>query len=258
MRTRIPIVVSVVVAILAVSPGVQAGSSCTYDPNIDQVTALPGGSSTTRLFVDSGGEIKVKFEGTEYDCGDATTTNTTGILLDGHPGDESLSVSQNGPGGPFPPTISFEIQAEGGRNFFRLIGSSGPDFFRFGVDGLGGLIADLYASGEHGIRLFDVESVSARMLGGGDTVTGRPADFPGPLPVALDAEGHGGPDTVIGGTAGDEPLSGGSGDDTVKGLAGRDFLFGDSGDDNLGGGPGTDTCSGGRGVDRLRGCESES
>jgi Ca2+-binding RTX toxin-like protein len=258
MRARISIVVSIAVVTLAASASVQAGSACTYDPGTDRVSVIPGGASRTVVFVGPGGEIKASFGDTEFDCGDATTANTTSIVLDASSADEVLRISQNGAGGLFPPTISFVVQAEGGLDFFRLIGSSGPDSFRFGVDPADDGVApaaDLYATGDPRIRLLDVEFLSARMLGGNDSVTGKPgADFDGPLPIALDAAGAGGADIVIGGSD-DDRLSGGRGGDTVKGLAGGDVLFGGSGNDDLGGGPGVDDCNPGPGNDRVRGCE---
>lgn len=256
MRARISIVVSVAVAMLAVSPSVQAGSECTYDEGTDSVTVIVGGASRTRLFVDTGGDIKVNFNGAETDCGDATTANTTSININGTSNPEAVTVSQNG-AGLFPPSISFLIRAEGGIDPFRLIGSSGADTFRFGIFD-GPAAADLYGNGTARIALIDVESFSARMLGGADSVTGRPgAGFDGPLTMALEAAGNGGQDIVIGGTVGDR-LSGGGSVDNVKGLAGGDALFGGGDDDNLSGGPGFDDCNGGPGDDRLRGCESES
>ena len=260
MRTRISIVMLVTGAVLAVSPSAHAGSDCTYDAGTETVTVIPGGASRATLFVASGDEIKVRFSGgTELDCGDATTANTTSIIVDATSADEVLSISQNGAGGKFPRAIAFTIQAEGGLDLFRLIGSSGRDSFRFGVDPAdSGVIpaADLYPTGPARIRLLGVEFLSARMLAGNDSVTGRPGEgFDGPLAMALDAAGNGGADTVIGGVAGDV-LSGGRGPDIVKGLAGADFLFGGGGDDKLGGGPGVDRCIDGPGNDRLRGCES--
>lgn len=259
MRARIAIVVSVTVAIFAVPPSAQAGSACTYDAATETVTVIPGGASRTTVFVAAGDEIRVRFDSSEFDCGDATTENTTAIVVDGTNLDEVTSISQNGAGGKFPRTISFEIRADDGTDFFRLIGSSGPDSFRFGVDPAdSGVLpaADLYPSGPARIRLLGVEFLSARMLGGKDSVTGRPgAGFDGPLATALEAEGNGGADTVIGGSGGDV-LSGGRGPDIVRGLAGGDFLFGEGGDDTLGGGPGVDFCIDGPGNDRLRGCEN--
>lgn len=63
--------------------------------------------------------------------------------------------------------------------------------------------------------------------------------------------GHGGDDTITGGTAGDQ-LFGNEGNDVLRGLAGNDLLHGGPGNDLLIGGIGNDTLIGGLGSDVFR------
>lgn len=65
--------------------------------------------------------------------------------------------------------------------------------------------------------------------------------------------GHGGNDTLFGGTAANNFLYGGQGHDRVQGAEAEDFLFGQMGDDTLAGLAGNDLLFGGRGNDLLRG-----
>jgi Ca2+-binding RTX toxin-like protein len=77
------------------------------------------------------------------------------------------------------------------------------------------------------------------------------------------ASGHGGNDTLVGGSAadvldggeGDDNLDGGDGADKLYGGTGADNVNGGTGDDSLWGGAGDDTLSGGDGVDRILGEE---
>jgi hypothetical protein len=66
------------------------------------------------------------------------------------------------------------------------------------------------------------------------------------------ANGQGGNDTLIGGSAADT-LNGGGGNDTLNGGGGNDTLNGDAGDDTLSGGDGDDTLNGSDGNDVLNG-----
>lgn len=260
MRIRISIATTIVCASLLVAGPAQATNACSFTPKgSGVVTVAPRSGTSIRLFVDLGGQIMVAIDGTVEDCGEATISNTGIVDMNGTDQANLLGISQNGAGGEFPSTIFFLVDGVGGSNEFRLTGGPDSDRFRFGVDPADSgtaPAADLFESGNSRIRLFNIQFASARMLGGNDSVTGRPGEgFEGALTIPLDATGGRGNDEVTGGKVSDD-LGGGAGADILKGLAGGDSLSGGAGGDDLSGGPGTDDCSGGPGNDLIRGCEN--
>lgn len=72
----------------------------------------------------------------------------------------------------------------------------------------------------------------------------------------IELEGHGGDDTMTGGSANDR-IEGGDGKDLLNGGLGNDVLRGDDGADNLRGEAGGDVLSGGDGNDVLNGGDDE-
>jgi len=257
MRARIAIVSMVLVpALLTMAPGVEATApSCTYTADQSAVRVILDRHESARLYVAAQGEIKVDIDSMDLDCGDATTANTTAVLVEGNTLGNLFVITQNGVGGAFPPTINFVIAGMEGSDSLTLIGTTGNDSFRFGQD-QDLPRASLFGSGSQRIET-DVDAWSARMLAGDDVVTGKPAEtiFDGRSPLPLEIEGNLGPDRLIGSPNADA-IDGGAADDALKGLGGPDTLFGRAGDDGLNGGPGVDDCNGGPGDDRLRGCEN--
>jgi len=261
MRARtLAVAIGTLTTLLSVAPGARATQpTCTYDPSFGGIATVEmDGDTFTRVFVDSGGEIKAFFDEGVVDCEIATIENTVNVSVYGSPGNDVVVITQSGPGGPFPSDISHYVNGgTGGANELRLIGTSGPDVFRFGIDADLRPAVDLHEDGGPlRVVTFNVQSATARMLAGSDTVTGRPGDgFDGPWPLPLDVFGNRSADELTGSPGANE-IDGGAGDDRLKGLGGPDDLFGRAGNDDLNGGPGNDDCSGGPGDDRLRGCEN--
>lgn len=117
-------------------------------------------------------------------------------------------------------------------------------------------IVEISADGATPIQLWDSAITFIYYLGGdGDDW------FESFSAAPVDARGHGGNDTLIGGS-GNDLLLGGYGDDVLVGAGGNDnlsggdqndTLYGDQGDDTLDGGNGNDTLFGGLGDDVLSG-----
>ena len=254
--------VGVLATVLLGTPSAEATlPNCSYDGN--DVTVDMSADTFVRMFVDVGSEIKAVFvdEGV-VDCGDATNANTERVNLEGGASSfgQTFVVTQNGPGGRFiGPSILVEGRA--GTDELRFVGTSASDSFQFGTYDENSYAAlDLTEPLRLQITAHDIESAVARMLGGGDRVTGGESGGGGsgafnPFQLPLEVRGQRGPDELVGGLASDD-IAGGAGDDLEKGVGGSDDLSGQAGDDNLNGGPGNDECSGGPGDDRLRGCEN--
>jgi Ca2+-binding RTX toxin-like protein len=116
-----------------------------------------------------------------------------------------------------------------------------------------------------GTTLLLPESLAAAVTPPGDpavpeaTVPGQAAaappdenGVPDAPPVAIEAIGTAGNDTLIG-VSGNDTLDGGDGDDVLEGVEGDDLLDGGAGNDSLVGGSGDDSLVGGTGDDVLLG-----
>jgi len=91
----------------------------------------------------------------------------------------------------------------------------------------------------------EVNSISFVGLGGDDF-------FENQSTIVSNAFGHGGNDTLIGGSAADR-LIGNSGEDTIQGNGGDDFILAGNGDDNVDAGDGNDRVLGIRGANIIEG-----
>lgn len=256
LRRHVVTAACLTVAVLS-TPARATFPQCSYDPSFGGIVTVQMDVDTfVRVFVDTGGEIKAFFNDGVVDCGEATTSNTDSLGIVGSLADDVIVITQSGPGGPFPPTMSLSANGRMGTNTMRLIGTSGPDEMRFGEETQTEGGADLDGSGPPQLALYNIREVQARLLGGRDEATGSPGgQFEGPSPIPLVIDGGTASDTIVGSPRPDE-LDGGSGDDDLRGRAGADLLTGRAGDDGLNGGPGVDDCNGGPGDDLLGGCES--
>jgi Ca2+-binding RTX toxin-like protein len=254
------------VPLLLFIPPAGATFTCFYDSgnNTVQVDFDVINPVTVTLFVDTGGEIKLKENGTTFDCGSATTANTVQVIVTGTAANEAFQIDQGGPGGPFPHTKYWGVDMMGGDDVVRVLGTSGVDrvYVKKLVDmGQTFDVIDTNGDGNPNVDLESVKKVEIRSYGGNDRigVSGYsevgPLGFqlyPARLPLTLKAGG--GSDQLTGGTKADTAIGGGGNDD-LSGGGNNDLLKGGTGNDDLDGDAGTDTCIGGPGADTLTQCE---
>jgi Ca2+-binding RTX toxin-like protein len=267
-RRVILVALGAVAPVLLTGPPASATFTCFYDSNNDTVFVSFDvvNPATVTLFVDTGGEIKLRENGTTFDCQDATTANTVQVIVDGTDGNEIFQIDQGGPGGPFPHTKYWGVDMMGGDDVVRVLGTSGVDrvYVNKLVNNVGQTfdVIDTNGDGNPNIDLRSVKRVEIRSYGGNDRigVSGYSAIgplggfqlFPSRLPLTLKAGG--GSDQLTGGIKNDTAIGGGGNDD-LSGGNGNDLLKGGSGNDDLDGDAGTDTCIGGPGADSLTQCE---
>lgn len=202
-------------------PSARAFQSCTPDHEGGVTLLLDAGEAAT-LSVGSAGEILADGGA----CEDATTENTDVILVQGTAGDETVIVSQAGPGGPFPPGIQFRVDLDEGQDRTTVIGDDGDEAIAVGPDGI-----DPDGDGKPNIALSGVDRVEVDGGLGDDTIETVVAEE-GLLDVPVTLHGGDGNDTLIGGDR----------DDELFGELGNDTLEGGNGIDQLDGGPGFDSC----------------
>lgn len=158
---------------------------------------------------------------------DSTTDQTNyDLYVTGTAGNETLIVSQAGPGGPFPPDFPIVVDLQGGDDRLVVTGGSGDDVIDVGPDGI-----DLEGDGKPNVTASGVEGVEVDGGAGNDTIQTHTA-VEGLLDVPVTLRGGDGNDTVIGGDR----------DDRLFGDLGNDTLDGGGGADALDGGPGFDSC----------------
>jgi Ca2+-binding RTX toxin-like protein len=244
---------------------------CDYD-GVSRVTVIVDPAVTTAtIYVATGDEIKLKTDATVHDCGTATTANTSQILVNGSPANDTFQIDQDGPGGNFPHnTKLWGINLGGGNDLVRVLGRPGVDrvYVNKLVNNNGSFdVLDTNGDGNPNVDLQGVERVSLRSFGGNDHIGAGGSGYAGPsvlgnfqlnparLPLILEAGT--GSDELRGGTKNDKGIGGGGNDD-AKGGAGNDLLKGGAGNDHLDGDAGTDTCKGGPGSDTSVQCEKGS
>jgi Ca2+-binding RTX toxin-like protein len=99
-----------------------------------------------------------------------------------------------------------------------------------------------------------IEQLYFASYNGNDTIDASLANLivttPGASYAALQLNGYGGNDTLIG-SAGNDKIEGGDGNDTITGNAGSNTLYGDAGDDQINASSMRDNVDGGSGTDLL-------
>jgi Ca2+-binding RTX toxin-like protein len=174
----------------------QSGAGADFVNGGDDNDSLDGGPGIDRLVGDRGNDTMLGRAGDDtlvWNNGDGSD------VMDGHEGLDKIEV--NGAAGA---GDAFEIAPNGAR-------------VKFDRTNLGPFTLDVATS-----ELFDI-----RGLGGDDTLLVKPG-----VPMAVQADGGDGNDTLTGGEEQDT-FFGGAGNDTMTGGGGNDLLDGQDGDDTL-------------------------
>ncbi|MEA2241586.1 MAG: hypothetical protein QOD24_1142 [Solirubrobacteraceae bacterium] len=159
---------------------------------------------------------------------------TLAVLIDGGPGNDTLSVNRGMVlGGPGNDTLSGEFLA-GGPGNDRLAGTEADNVLDGGpgadlLKGMGGIDRTTYGDRTEGVRV---------------TIDGRSDD-------GVPGEGDDVETEDVNGGAGPDVLLGDDGPNRLTGLCGDDRLTGGGGADVLQGGPGADVIDGGAGDDII-------
>lgn len=198
-----------------------AETTCTWDDGEVRVVLGPNEAGT--LSVGSGDEILIN----GGSCDSAIQGKSTGILVTGDIGDETLVVDEAGPGGSFSLRITVEL-GSGAADRLVIVGTPANDV----IEGRG-----QYVSFNGVLIPFDgVEEMELGAAFGDDVITvediGPGTDDVSPSSTALSRI----------------TARGGEGNDTLTGSPLNDLLFGEGGTDTLDGGPGTDVLIGGEGL----------
>jgi hypothetical protein len=215
--------VSLVIGLTLTLLGGQATAepTCTWDDGEVRVVLGPNEAGT--LSVGSGDEILID----GGSCDFATQGKSTGIVVTGDVGDETLVVDEAGPGGSFSLRITVDL-ASGAADRLVVVGTPGDDV----IEGRGA-----YVSFNDRLIPFDgVEETELDAAFGNDVISvaaiGTGIDDASPSSTALSRI----------------TARGGEGDDILTGSSLNDLLFGEGGMDTLDGGPGTDVLIGGEGL----------
>ncbi len=239
-------VVAFAAAIVAGGGFANAVTGCTYNPATQTINITIDPGQTAAVAVESSdfgldpespaGAILFDDNGTGFDdgdlstqCGSASNTNTTTIVVLGSPSGGERFAIDNHDGAGFATTIGWAIDlGDGAPDTFVIDAGNGDDTVTLGAGGftLNGGAGELLGA--------ELEQVLGNE---GDDTIDASAKTTGVLLAGL-----GGVDTLVGGAAGDH-LVGGDGDDRLLGRAGDDILDGGDGTDRLYGGEGTDTCN---------------
>ncbi len=165
-------------------------------------------------------------------------------------GDDGADTLNGGDGGDY---------LTGGAGADILNGDAGDDFIRMDdLDTVDGGIGFDTAIVDGAITLNNTNFANMELIKGGDNDDNIDASN---ITGALNMQGNGGNDTLIGtsfgdimlGGEGNNILSGGDGDDYMRTGSGTDILNGGNGVDNMGGGNGSDQLFGGAGNDYMKG-----
>ena len=216
---------ALVLLALGLVPSASAAVNCSFGGSTLAITM--GSGDTVSLELDTGGVILVNGSDTSAaPCSLAAahdTTDTNSITVDGASGDEAVTIDQNGAGGAFPATKTFDVDLAGGTaDEFTVLGTTGADSFVVGTTG-----ATIDADASSDVALAGIELVTLAGDTGADTLsgaggTGLGSAFAGDMTI----DGAGGADT----------LTGGGGDDVINGGA-------DGATEAINGGAGSDTAS---------------
>lgn len=240
-------------------PAIATGVRCEHAvPVLNVDISVPA-----TIFVAAGDEIKVRTNAKVFDCGTATTGNTSDILVAGSSGADTFQVDQDGPGGSFPHSTLWDIDLKMGDDIARVLGRPVVDRVSVHKVVAGPNILDMIdtnAQGNPNIEVINVQRVEIRSFGGSDRIGVVRSDvqaagfqlFPARLPLIL--KSGPGNDDLVGGIRNDTETAG-PGNDDLKGGKGPDILRGQGGSDHMNGGLGSDTCLGGPGSDTAVQCE---
>jgi hypothetical protein len=207
-----------------------AAASCVYAKGIATVTMDGHPAELTvgtdgRILVD-GRSCSEPSSSTEDVLVDADTGNTTTVRVVGSFGTDALTINEDGPGGAFPPRVSFSVSLGSGADDVGFVLKNQDNTITAFASTL-----DVNSGGM--VYLDGVEHVTVHGGSGDDTVDASVGGTdPGPFVIPLTVFGEGGNDT----------LTGGSGDDTLYGQDQSDALNGGAGIDILIGGNDPDTC----------------
>ncbi|HEX6116805.1 MAG TPA: calcium-binding protein [Solirubrobacterales bacterium] len=260
-------IVALLAGLAAATPA-SAAVGCTFSGSAGSppglvVVALDAAGDSATLAV-QGGEITLngaRCESLGLLGEPATTRNTDEIAVgDSSGGGTEVRISDPAafaPGraaeGDGSAEIEFDLDLGDGDGDVLRIEAAGPDVAdRYELGALAGAPAgNLNARTEDrdaedaDIRIAGVERIAGDGRALDDKIDGDAgAPFDGPIPVALEAFGADGEDTLRGGSAADL-LYGGAGDDLLEGGLGRDVLLGEGEEDVLAGGEGPDRLDGG-------------
>jgi Ca2+-binding RTX toxin-like protein len=248
-------------AVLAMGPPASAtGVRCDYAAPVLTVNI----SVPATIFVTAGDEIKVRTSTKVFDCGSATTGNTSDVEVGGSSAADTFQIDQNGPGGSFPHMKQWDIDLGMGSDVVRVLGRPVLDRVYVNKAVIGSNTFDTIdtnGDGNPNIDLINIQRVEIRSFGGNDQIgvsgSGYQASglidlFPARLPLIL--KSGPGNDNLTGGIKNDTAVAG-AGNDDLKGGKGADTLKGQGGADHMNGGPGNDTCLGGPGQDTAVQCE---
>jgi Ca2+-binding RTX toxin-like protein len=188
------------------------------------------------------GEIRMYRPLERIDCGRATVANTRRVVVHGGALGGTFGVDNAGTGGPFPDSLTFDVQEAA---VVSIKGSDRSDRYlvhqrRIEMDGTP-------------VRIPLTAQVSIKGGAGDDRI-----DAHDKARTFMSVQGGPGGDRIVGGQ-GHDGLEGGRGDDVLMSSRpgadqrGSDYLWGDVGDDQLVGGSGRDVLDGGLGSDVLVG-----
>jgi Ca2+-binding RTX toxin-like protein len=236
-----------------VGPAAAAPESCSYNAGTKAVTATVTSGGQASLVVVGGA---IHFGASPTACGDATTTNTDSITVNGSVGtSETLTLDERG--GRLAPGFSSEFNTPE-IEISTALGDTSDTLVIYATEG-----DDFMAPGQFGVALNtdgDVDillnpgilNIEAHMLGGVDYFNGRGQGgaglhFLGPIKLWGD-EGN---DTLLRGSSDPDWIWGGPGNDEIQGQEATDIIDGGSGNDVIGAGDGNDTMTGGPGLDSF-------
>ena len=216
----VPLVIGLTLAFM-VGPAA-AEPTCVWDDGEVRVVLGPNEAGT--LSVGSGDEILINGESCDF----AIQGKSTGIVVTGDVGDETLVVDEAGPGGPFRLRVTVDLVG-GAADRLVVVGTPGNDV----IEGRGPNVL----FNEALIPFDGVEEMELNTAFGDDV-------------IAVEAINDGLDDSVSPSstTLSSITARGGEGDDTMTGSPLNDLLFGEGGADTLDGGPGTDVLIGGEGL----------
>jgi Ca2+-binding RTX toxin-like protein len=255
------LIVPAVAAVAALSVAGPAGAAvtCSYDTGTHNVTVKATGNNINVVIVRNGTAIQVNGAA----CGAADVNNTAQIKVTGGAGRQNVYIDFSG--GAFAPgfgadagvaEIEFAVDLKIGTDKLELDGSSNPDNYRIGTDGI-----NFNGDSDLDITMPNVEFLYVFGNAGSDTLRADGGlGTGGVYPNKVYLFGGDGGDTLTAGSGTYNDLEGGNNNDVLNGGENPDNLYGNAGADTLNGGlegdylypgPDNDTVNGGDGPDQI-------
>ena len=217
--------IAAVTAVVALLPfwfaRIASATTCTYDGEFGIAEVKVGPGEATVLMLGGSGELLVD----DIRCGDAARDSMKAISVVGTPGEQTVSISEAGPGGRF--SSQFRIALGEGSDRVRLVGDMGDDLSQAGGSRISFDDSPMSLGGVELLEV-DVGAGNDGVDAGGiqDAVDVAAAPAPGDaLQIPITVHGGDGNDTLAGGDL-DDSLFGEGGDDTLDGGSGTDLLIG--------------------------------